>query len=54
MPRISASEYGALPLRVHTLLAGVPLLGLVVAPAAAVGGTLLFLELEGASRPGRS
>jgi hypothetical protein len=25
MPRISASEYAALPLRVHTLLAGVPL-----------------------------
>ncbi len=25
MPRISASEYGALPLRAHTLLAGVPL-----------------------------
>src|SRR5438552_2730038 len=25
MPQISASEYGALPLRVHTLLAGVPL-----------------------------
>jgi Protein of unknown function (DUF2867) len=25
VPRISASEYGALPLRVHTLLAGVPL-----------------------------